>query len=147
MSGHVGHQIEHHLFPTLPAHRAAAVAPEVRALCEKYGLPYTTGPLHRQLGSALRRVVRHALPNEVAVPAAVAPLYSALEARLPGLLPRQRKPKPRQEVPAAVRLDAAKAVLATEELVSSLTGGHLPLGQAARDEVLAVRRESGVAAG
>ncbi|MDF3031453.1 MAG: fatty acid desaturase [Moraxellaceae bacterium] len=89
MSGHVGHQIEHHLFPTLPAHRAAAVAPEVRALCEKYGLPYTTGPLHRQLGSALRRVVRHALPNEVAVPAAVAPLYSALEARLPGLLPRR----------------------------------------------------------
>lgn len=66
MSGHVGHQIEHHLFPTLPAHRCAEIAPEVRALCEKYGLPYHTGPLRRQLGSALRRVVRHAFPGDAA---------------------------------------------------------------------------------
>lgn len=63
LSGHVGHQIEHHLFPTLPAHRCAEIAPEVRALCEKYGLPYHTGPLHRQLGSSLRRVVRCTFPS------------------------------------------------------------------------------------
>lgn len=63
MSGHVGYQIEHHLFPTLPAHRCAEIAPEVRALCEKYGLPYHTGPLYRQLGSSLQRVVRCTFPG------------------------------------------------------------------------------------
>lgn len=73
MSGHVGHQIEHHLFPTLPAHRCAEIAPEVRALCEKYGLPYHSGPLHRQLGSALKRVLRHTFPNnDAAQPAQTA---------------------------------------------------------------------------
>ena len=34
MSGHLSHQIEHHLFPDLPAHRYAEIAAEVRVLCE-----------------------------------------------------------------------------------------------------------------
>lgn len=63
LSGNLSHQIEHHLFPDLPAHRYAEIAEEVRALCERHGLPYRTGPLSRQLGSVWRRIVRLALPG------------------------------------------------------------------------------------
>ena len=38
------HQIEHHLFPDMPARRYAEIAPEVREICERYGIPYNTGP-------------------------------------------------------------------------------------------------------
>lgn len=43
MTGNLSHQIEHHLFPDLPARRYPEIAPQVRALCEKHGLPYNTG--------------------------------------------------------------------------------------------------------
>ncbi|MGI9206642.1 MAG: fatty acid desaturase family protein, partial [Rhodococcus sp. (in: high G+C Gram-positive bacteria)] len=35
MSGNLSHQIEHHLFPDLPAHRYPELAPRVRELCEQ----------------------------------------------------------------------------------------------------------------
>ena len=35
----------------------------MRALCEKYDIPYTTGPLHRQYGQALRTIMKLSLPN------------------------------------------------------------------------------------
>jgi linoleoyl-CoA desaturase len=63
MSGNLSHQIEHHVFPDLPSNRYAEVAPQVRAVFEKYGLPYVTGPLHKQLGSAWHKVLRLSLPN------------------------------------------------------------------------------------
>ena len=63
MSGNLSHQIEHHLFPDLPARRYREIAPEVRALCEKYGLPYTTGRLSKQLGSTWAKIFRLALPS------------------------------------------------------------------------------------
>ncbi|MGW5153358.1 fatty acid desaturase family protein, partial [Rhodococcus koreensis] len=44
MSGNLSYQIEHHLFPDLPSNRYAEIAVRVRELCEKYDLPYTTGP-------------------------------------------------------------------------------------------------------
>ena len=31
--------------------------------CDKYDLPYTTGPLHRQYGQALRTIIKLSLPN------------------------------------------------------------------------------------
>lgn len=106
MSGHVGHQIEHHLFPTLPAHRCAAVAPEVRALCAKYGLPYHTGSLPRQLGSALKRAVRHAFPNPAAEASASRPRVGLGKLYRLGLWPRQARdplpPTPVTEPPATV---------------------------------------------
>ena len=43
LSGNLSHQIEHHLFPDIPAHRYAEIAVEVREICERYGLPYNTG--------------------------------------------------------------------------------------------------------
>ena len=62
LSGNLSHQIEHHLFPDLPARRYPQIAPEVKALCEKYGLPYNTGRLSKQLGSVYGKIARLALP-------------------------------------------------------------------------------------
>jgi linoleoyl-CoA desaturase len=63
LSGHLGFQIEHHLFPNIPAWRYPAMAPRVRAICERHGLPYTTGSLASQFASAMRRLVRFAAPG------------------------------------------------------------------------------------
>ncbi|SFO86130.1 Fatty acid desaturase [Amycolatopsis arida] len=62
LSGNLSHQIEHHLFPDLPARRYPRIAAEVRETCERYGLPYHTGPLHRQLASVAKKIVSLALP-------------------------------------------------------------------------------------
>jgi len=63
MSGNLSFQIEHHLFPDIPAHRYAEISVEVREVCERYGIPYNTGPLHRQFGTVVRKIVRLALPD------------------------------------------------------------------------------------
>jgi len=63
MTGHLSHQIEHHLFPDLPAHRYPEIAGRVRDLCERYGLPYNTGSFATQYGSVLSRIFRFALPT------------------------------------------------------------------------------------
>ncbi|MFD7845570.1 fatty acid desaturase family protein [Nocardia sp. NPDC059764] len=62
MSGNLSHQIEHHLFPDIPANRYPEMAPEVRALCEKHGLPYNTGRFSRQIGSVWAKLFKLALP-------------------------------------------------------------------------------------
>ena len=63
MSGNLSYQIEHHLFPDLPSNRYAEIAPRVREICERYGLPYTSGSLPRQYAQVMRRVLRLALPG------------------------------------------------------------------------------------
>jgi fatty acid desaturase len=63
LSGNLSHQIEHHVFPDIPAHRYAEIAVEVRAICERYGLPYNTGPLHKQFGSVVKKIFRLAVPG------------------------------------------------------------------------------------
>jgi NADPH-dependent stearoyl-CoA 9-desaturase len=62
LAGNLSHQIEHHLFPDLPAHRYADILVEVREICERYAIPYNTGPLHRQFGSVVRKIAKLALP-------------------------------------------------------------------------------------
>jgi fatty acid desaturase len=73
LSGNLSFQIEHHLFPDIPAHRYAEIAVEVREACERYGIPYNTGPLHKQFGSVVRKIVRLALPDRRKEPAADGP--------------------------------------------------------------------------
>jgi fatty acid desaturase len=63
MSGNLGFQIEHHLFPDLPSNRYAEISVRVRELCAKYDIPYTTGPLYKQYGQALRTIIKLSLPN------------------------------------------------------------------------------------
>ncbi|CDO20130.1 Fatty acid desaturase [Mycolicibacterium mageritense DSM 44476 = CIP 104973] len=62
LSGNLSFQIEHHLFPDIPAHRHAEISVEVREICERYGLPYNTGPLYKQFGTVVRKIVRLAFP-------------------------------------------------------------------------------------
>jgi NADPH-dependent stearoyl-CoA 9-desaturase len=63
MTGNLSHQIEHHLFPDVPSNRYAEIAPKVRDICKRYGLPYTTGSLPRQYGKVLRKIARLAFPG------------------------------------------------------------------------------------
>ncbi len=63
MSGNLSHQIEHHLFPTVPARRYAEMSKEVREICERYGQYYNTGTLFSQFGQVAWRILRHAFPS------------------------------------------------------------------------------------
>jgi linoleoyl-CoA desaturase len=63
LTGNLSFQIEHHLFPDLPSNRYAEIAPKVRAVCERHGLPYNSGRLGRQYGSVYRQVLRLAFPG------------------------------------------------------------------------------------
>ncbi|WP_327114091.1 acyl-CoA desaturase [Nocardia sp. NBC_01730] len=63
LSGNLCYQIEHHLFPDLPSNRYAEIAVRVRALCDKYDLPYTSGSLLRQYLLTLRTIHKLALPD------------------------------------------------------------------------------------
>jgi NADPH-dependent stearoyl-CoA 9-desaturase len=62
LSGNLSHQIEHHLFPDIPAHRYAEIAVEVREICARYGIPYNSGPLPRQFATVVRKIARLSLP-------------------------------------------------------------------------------------
>jgi linoleoyl-CoA desaturase len=63
LTGNLSFQIEHHLFPDVPSSRYAEIAPRVRAVCERHGLPYNSGRLGRQYRSVYRQVVRLAFPG------------------------------------------------------------------------------------
>ncbi len=62
-SGNLGYQVEHHLFPDLPSTRYAEVAPQVKDICGRYGLPYNSGPFSPQLGMVQRTILRLAFPG------------------------------------------------------------------------------------
>jgi len=63
LSGNLGYQVEHHLYPDMPSTRYAEIAPRVRELCERYELPYNTGPFFKQFGMVQRTILRLALPG------------------------------------------------------------------------------------
>ena len=136
--GSLGFQIEHHLFPDLPSNRYPEIAVKVQALCEKYDLPYTTGPLHRQYGQALRTIIKLSLPNHLtsddpARPSAPTPPTS----RGPAPIRRRASPAPyraRRLVPervvSAVLADAQPVCLVRDRIA----GPHRQAGHAVRAE-------------
>ncbi len=63
ISGNLGYQVEHHLFPDMPSTRYAEIAPRVKEICERYGLPYNSGPFFQQWGMVNRTIARLALPG------------------------------------------------------------------------------------
>ncbi len=65
LSGHLSYQIEHHVFPDLPAHRYREIAPRVQAVCERYGLHYNTGSFGKQYSTVLKRIARFSLPDSL----------------------------------------------------------------------------------
>lgn len=62
MSGNLSFQIEHHLFPDIPAFRHAEISQEVQEICERYGIPYNKGPLPKQFATVVRKICKLALP-------------------------------------------------------------------------------------
>lgn len=45
LQGYLNYQIEHHLWPDLPPLKLRECQPRVRAICEKYGVPYVQEPM------------------------------------------------------------------------------------------------------
>ena len=69
LSGNLSHQIEHHLFPDMPSNRYPEIAPRVRALALRYGLPYNTASFARQLGTTWRKLFALSRPGPAPAPA------------------------------------------------------------------------------
>jgi len=63
ISGNLGYQVEHHLYPDMPSTRYAEIAPRVKEICERYELPYNSGPFLSQLGQVQRTILRLAFPG------------------------------------------------------------------------------------
>lgn len=64
MSGHLSYQIEHHLFPDVPAHRYPKMSLKVKEICDKYGVPYNTNSFGKQYLSVLKRILQYSLPDK-----------------------------------------------------------------------------------
>ena len=62
-SGNLGYQVEHHLYPDMPSTRYAEIAPRVKEICQRYGLPYNSGPFGKQLLMVHRTIARLAFPG------------------------------------------------------------------------------------
>ena len=63
LSGNLSHQIEHHLFPDMPANRYAEAAVQIRALCGEYGIHYNEASFLKQSLSMWLRMAQYSLPN------------------------------------------------------------------------------------
>ena len=65
LSGNLSYQIEHHLYPDMSSNRLAEAAVRVRAVCEKYDLPYVAGSLPVQYAKTWRTIAKMSLPNHM----------------------------------------------------------------------------------
>lgn len=63
LSGNLSHQIEHHLFPDMCSNRYPEVSLRVKALADRYGLPYNSASLTRQFGTTWLQNLRLAFPG------------------------------------------------------------------------------------
>jgi fatty acid desaturase len=61
LTGHLSCQIEHHLFPDVPAWRYLQISKQVQAVCKKYDIPYNTGSFATQYFGVLKRVYTFSL--------------------------------------------------------------------------------------
>jgi fatty acid desaturase len=63
LSGNLSYQVEHHLYPDMPSSRYQQIAPRVKEICERFGLPYNSGRFGKQWGSVQRSILRLAFPG------------------------------------------------------------------------------------
>jgi fatty acid desaturase len=63
ISGNLGYQVEHHLYPDMPSSRYSEIAPKVKDICERYELPYNSGRFGKQWFSVHRSIFRLAFPG------------------------------------------------------------------------------------
>jgi fatty acid desaturase len=50
LHGFLNYQIEHHLYPDLPPRQYQKLAPKVKAVCEKHGIPYVQQSVFKRVG-------------------------------------------------------------------------------------------------
>jgi len=65
MSGHLSHQIEHHMFPDIPAKRYEEMAPKLQEICARYEQNYNNGGFVSQFASVWKKIFVYALPNSM----------------------------------------------------------------------------------
>ena len=63
LSGNLSHQIQHHIFPDMPANRYASVVPQVKEICDRYNLSYNTGNFASQFKQVLKRIYHFSRPT------------------------------------------------------------------------------------
>lgn len=63
LNGNLSHQIEHHIFPDMPASHYAKISPQVQAICRKYSLAYNTGRFSSQFRQVLGRIHHFSKPS------------------------------------------------------------------------------------
>jgi fatty acid desaturase len=63
ISGNLGYQVEHHLYPDMPSSRYSEIAPKVKDICERYELPYNSGRFSKQWYTVHRSIFRLAFPG------------------------------------------------------------------------------------
>ena len=107
ISGNLGYQVEHHLYPDMPSTRYAEIAPRVKEICERYELPYNTGPFLKQLGMVQRTILRspprrQAAPSPARTPATTRPRAT------PGATPRRPRRRQRQRAAPPPRRGAGR---------------------------------------
>jgi len=63
LTGHLSHQIEHHLFPDMPSRRYVDIAPRVRDICQRHGVRYNEGGLLSLWPSVAWLILRYTFPG------------------------------------------------------------------------------------
>ncbi|MFT6265065.1 MAG: fatty acid desaturase [Oleiphilaceae bacterium] len=63
LTGHLSCQIEHHLFPDVPAPHYREMSVKVQAVCQKYGIPYNTGSFGKQYSTVIGRILKYSSPT------------------------------------------------------------------------------------
>jgi fatty acid desaturase len=63
ISGNLGYQVEHHLYPDMPSSRYSEIAPRIKDICERYELPYNSGRFSKQWFTVHRSIFRLAFPG------------------------------------------------------------------------------------
>ncbi len=64
LTGHLSCQVEHHLFPDVPAWHYIEMSKQVQAVCGKYNIPYNSGSFSRQYFTVVKRIVKHSFPTK-----------------------------------------------------------------------------------
>jgi Fatty acid desaturase len=120
------YQVEHHLFPDMSSSRYAEIAPRVKDLCERYSLPYNTGPLFKH--SAPCSAPSCASPFPAAAHGlSPPPTTSPTGARLPRPTAPQRSPIPARRA-ATARDPSSRAMACASRCRTRLTPGSSSIG-------------------
>ena len=64
LTGHLSCQIEHHLFPNVPAYHYVEMSKQVKEVCDEYHIPYNTGSFFKQYWTVVRRIAKYSFPTK-----------------------------------------------------------------------------------